>query len=147
MDVIPPIPQKITELGDLPLGVRDFIYLEKDGIPLLRYIGIMFIALSDMNLTSRIDAYISNISFPWSKKKEAQVTVGALIVYKVEKDAASGPWKFTRLWVKSYSVQTNIIYWAAELKLLSVGMDEGDIHCLRVAPDTGYVQHEDVSEC
>ena len=107
-------------------------------------VGVLFVALSDMNLTSRIDAYISNLSFPWSKKKETQVTVGALLVYKVEKTPEATNWVFTRLWVKSYAVQTNILSWAAELKLLTVGMDEGQIHCIRVLPESGFVQHEDV---
>ena len=47
-------PVKVTELGDLNLGGRDFIYLRED--------NIMFVAMSDMNITSRIDAYLTNVS-------------------------------------------------------------------------------------
>lgn len=48
-------PIKIAELGDLNLGGRDFIYLEKD--------QYLIVAISDMNITSRIDAYLTNVTF------------------------------------------------------------------------------------
>lgn len=48
-------PIKIAELGDLNLGGRDFIYLEKD--------QYLIVAMSDMNITSRIDAYLTNVTF------------------------------------------------------------------------------------
>ena len=47
-------PIKQAELGDLNLGGRDFIFLEEQ--------GILMIAMSDMNITSRIDAYLTNVS-------------------------------------------------------------------------------------
>ena len=46
-------PIKVCELSELNLGGRDFIYLEEE--------GIMFVAMSDMNITSRIDAYLTNV--------------------------------------------------------------------------------------
>lgn len=46
-------PEKFSELGDLNLGGRDFIYLEKE--------NVLFVAMSDMNITSRIDAYLTNV--------------------------------------------------------------------------------------
>lgn len=46
-------PVKVTELSDLNLGGRDFIYLRDK--------GVMFVAMSDMNITSRIDAYLTNV--------------------------------------------------------------------------------------
>jgi len=46
-------PVKIAEMSDLNLGGRDFIYLREE--------GVMFLAMSDMNITSRIDAYLTNV--------------------------------------------------------------------------------------
>lgn len=48
-------PVKIAEMSDLNLGGRDFIYLREE--------GVMFLAMSDMNITSRIDAYLTNVRF------------------------------------------------------------------------------------
>ena len=61
----------------------------------------MFVALSDMSLASRLDAYLTNASLPWEKKKESvetYATVGALLFYQigVEKDGKN--WNFNRLW-------------------------------------------------
>lgn len=56
-----------------------------------------------MNITSRVDAYLTNVNFPWEKKTDTHVTVGALMLYrfKVENNVHS----FEKLWVKSYPVQ------------------------------------------
>lgn len=47
-------PMKVTELHDLNLGGRDFVYLRES--------NLLFVAMSDMNITSRIDAYLTNVS-------------------------------------------------------------------------------------
>lgn len=46
-------PMKVTELSDLNLGGRDFVYLREE--------GVIFVAMSDMNITSRLDAYLTNV--------------------------------------------------------------------------------------
>jgi hypothetical protein len=46
-------PIKVAELGDLNLGGRDFIYLPEE--------RLLFVAMSDMNITSRLDAYLTNV--------------------------------------------------------------------------------------
>jgi hypothetical protein len=46
-------PVKVAELGDLNLGGRDFIYLNEE--------KLLFVAMSDMNITSRLDAYLTNV--------------------------------------------------------------------------------------
>jgi len=48
-------PIKLAELGGLNFGGRDFVYLEKE--------GVMFVAESDMNITSRVDAYLTNVNW------------------------------------------------------------------------------------
>ena len=56
-----------------------------------------------MNITSRVDAYLTNVNFPWEKKTDTHVTVGALMLYrfKVENNVHS----FEKLWVKSFPTQ------------------------------------------
>lgn len=57
-----------------------------------------------MKITSRLDAYLTNITLSWGKYSGTHVTIGALLAYRVSKDADTGIWKFDRLWVKSYPV-------------------------------------------
>ena len=71
-------PHKIAELSDLNLGGRDFIYAREE--------NLLFVAMSDMNVASRIDAYLTNVNFFWEKgsgKGDSYASVGALSAYKV----------------------------------------------------------------
>ena len=83
-------PVKIAEMEGFPLGVRDFIYANER--------GWMFVALSDMKLASRLDAYLTNASLPWEKKKEKDdptyATVGALVFYDVTVKPDGKTWGF-----------------------------------------------------
>ena len=45
-------PLKLSECSN-PLGVRDFLYVENE--------NMLFVSLSDMEVTSRIDAYLTNV--------------------------------------------------------------------------------------
>ena len=58
----------------------------------------MFVAMSDMNLLTRVDSYFTNLTLPWEKSKtkgkgalreEAVSTVGALQHYIVTEDGFS----------------------------------------------------------
>ena len=44
----------------MPIGVRDFVYVNDK--------AWLFVALSDMKLTSRLDSYLTNVNLPWEKK-------------------------------------------------------------------------------
>jgi len=93
-------PNKISEFSDLPLGVRDFIYL--------KYENVILLACADMNIASRIDAYITNVNLPWEKKTDAHISVGAVFAYKVVQDS-SGSYYFEKLWAKSFPKQVHIL--------------------------------------
>ena len=47
-------PIKLAEITDLQLGGRDFCYVESR--------GLLFIAMSEMNIGNRLDSYITNVS-------------------------------------------------------------------------------------
>lgn len=49
------MPVKVAEINDLPLGGRDFHYVE--------HLNTLFVAVSEMKITSRLDSYITNVSF------------------------------------------------------------------------------------
>mmetsp|Transcript_17681 Transcript_17681/g.29885 ORF Transcript_17681/g.29885 Transcript_17681/m.29885 type:complete len:121 (+) Transcript_17681:733-1095(+) len=80
--------KKIGWMSNFGKGVRDFIYLPK--------YQSGFVALSDMNIISRMDSYFTNFTMPWEKKKdqkqekksilkeEAVSTVGALQHFRIQ---------------------------------------------------------------
>ena len=92
-------PTKLAEIPDLPLGARDMIYL--------KYENLMFLACSDMNIASRLDAYVTNFNLPWEKKTDAHISVGALFAFKVTY-SSDGSYHFDKLWAKSFPTQVII---------------------------------------
>lgn len=93
-------PDQLSSIHDLPLGVRDMVYSKHE--------NLLFLACSDMNISSRIDAYVTNFNFPWEKKTDAHITVGAVFAYKV-KINAEGAYEFDKLWAKSFPVQVFLL--------------------------------------
>jgi hypothetical protein len=130
-------PEKIAEYVDLPLGIRDFIYL--------KYEGICYLACSDMNIASRMDAYITNVNFPWEKKTDAHISVGAVFAYKVTNDS-NNAFYFEKLWAKSFPKQTGVLSWEPESYTLAVGLDDGKIFFYKVNSDSNFLQFDELCE-
>ena len=113
-----PAPLKIAELNDISLSVKDFLYIENEIDK-----DFLFIAVSDSKITSKIDAYITNLTFPWEKESTAPMAIGALIIYSIEKKSKDNSgWKFDKKWAKTYNSETNILCWDKITKLLCLGM-------------------------
>lgn len=108
----------------------------------MKYEKIIILAVSDMNITSRVDAYLTNVNFPWEKKTETHVTVGALMLYRFKVDNNSHT--FEKLWVKSFPVQTSCLYWEGEKNFLAVGLDNGKIKIYKIAPEMNFMQYDEV---
>ena len=108
------------------------------------HIEIMFVALSDMNVVSKVDAFFSNLKFPWSKDKDVQAIIGAVLAFRVSKAEDNSNWKFERIWAKTYGVQTSVLAWSTQLGLLTVGMDNGKVNSIRVTAESQYKKNEDV---
>jgi len=94
-------PNKLAEIPDLPLGARDMIYL--------KYENLMFLACSDMNIASRLDAYVTNFNLPWEKKTDAHISVGAVFAFKVTYNT-EGNYNFDKLWAKSFPTQVRVFF-------------------------------------
>jgi hypothetical protein len=129
---------KINEYTELPLGIRDFIYLKYD--------KIAFVACSDMNIASRIDAYITNVNFPWEKKTDSNITVGAVFAFKTKEDPVTNEISFEKLWAKSFPTQTGVIYWDSESNTLAVGLDDGRIFFYKTSPESNYMHYDQICE-
>jgi len=99
-----------------------------------------------MNITSRLDSYLTNFTFPWEKAtagQENSSTVGALVVYKVSM-TATDDWKFERMWTRTFNSQTNVLHWCAEMETLFVGLDSGVTHQLFIPKEYNHMRYQEV---
>ena len=87
-------PTIIYENNELPLGVRDCIYFEEG--------QILFLVCSDMNIASRVDAYITNVNLPWEKKTNEHISVGAVFAFKVIEDRRGNSYMFEKIMGKIF---------------------------------------------
>jgi len=54
-----------------------------------------------MNISSRFDAYLTNVTLPWENKASGFQLVSAIQVFKVVKKEDS--WEFLKMWIKTFS--------------------------------------------
>ena len=125
--------EKKYELTELPIGIRDFFYLQEE--------SIMFTACSDMKLASRVDSYITNVNLPWEKNTD-HITVGAVIAFKLNFKANDPSGIFERRWAKSFPTQTGVINYSLDKNILMVGLDNGKIILFQTGLDTKYTEYE-----
>lgn len=142
--------KKIAFMQDLQKGGRDFIYLPQ--------YQTIFVAMSDMNLATRLDSYFTNMTMPWEKKDKTQkksvlredavATVGALQHFRIqiEQGEKNNKWRASPTWAKTYASQTNILHWCDEQSILYCGLDSGLIMRYKCSKDKYLIQMEELSE-
>ena len=131
-------PTLLSEFNKLPLSIQNFIYLEDD--------GIIFLACSDMDMKSRIEAYITNTSLPWeSKTTTTHISVGGFFVFKVLYNPDKG-FKFEKVYAKSFPEQTTCISWNKISNTIHVGLDSGRMVFYKLNPDSNFSQFEQYIE-
>ena len=130
-------PTKIYENNELPLGVRDCIYFEEG--------QILFIVCCDMNITSRVDAYITNINLPWEAKTDQHISVGAVFAFKAIEDKKGNSYYFEKLWAKSFPEQTGVVNFNKDALLLEVGLDSGSIIFYKTSIESKYSVFDEVA--
>ena len=126
-------PVKLSEFNDLPLGIRDFIYLQNE--------GVIFLICSDMNIASRVDAYITNVNLPWESKTDAHISVGAFFAFRVKFDINKGL-MFEKVFAKSFPEQTGVINFDRESNSVNIGLDTGRIIFYKLNPESSFTQYE-----
>ena len=127
-------PSEEGKLENIPLGVRDFIYDNKE--------GVIFMCCSDMNIISRADSMLSNFRFPWEKKSEENVPLGGTFCFRVQKLEIG--FEFVRCWSKAYTVQTGIINFDKKTLTVAVGLDDGSIFLYKVEPESNFSKFSDL---
>ena len=127
-------PSEEGKLENIPLGVRDFIYDNKE--------GVIFMCCSDMNIISRADSMLSNFRFPWEKKSEENVPLGGVFCLRFQKLEIG--FEFVRCWSKAYTVQTGIINFDKKTLTVAVGLDDGSIFLYKVEPESNFSKFSDL---
>ena len=92
---------KIYDYHKLPLGVRNFM--------IIPHREIMLVCCSEMNIITRADTMLSNFSFPWEKKKDEHVPLGAAFIYQCKPDKKE-IYIIHKIWAQPFQFQTSVIY-------------------------------------
>ena len=130
-------PTIIYENNELPLGVRDCIYFEEA--------SILFLVCCDMNITNRVDAYITNVNLPWEKKTNEYISVGAVFAFKVIGDKKGNSYYFEKLWAKSFQEQIGVVNFNKNSLILQVGLDSGTIILYQTSVESKYLAYDEIS--
>ena len=136
-EVIPNDVKLKHEYKKLPLGVRDFILVPNK--------QIMCVCCSDMNAMSRGNSMMANFSFGKSKKPETVIPLGAAFILQCEPDEKE-IYKIHKIWIKTFPIQTGVIYWEDENEIFCVGNDDGRIHIFKAVPNTHYLKMDTFTE-
>ena len=129
-------PTIIYENNELPQGVRDFVYYEEA--------NMMFIVCCDMKITSRIDAYVTNVNLPWEKKTDEHISVGSVFAFKVYNDKTGAPSKYEKIWAKSFPEQTGVVNFDKDAFVLEVGLDSGTVVFFKTSPESKFTVYEEI---
>ena len=129
-------PTILYENNELPLGVRDCFFFEEG--------HILFLVCCDMNITSRVDAYITNVNLPWEKKTGEHISVGAVFAYKVLEDKKGNPINFEKLWAKSFPEQTGVVNFNKDELVLQVGLDSGTIVFYKTSVESKFLAFDEI---
>ena len=113
-------------MSSFSLGIRDFHYEDDKGDGSLckleltnSYLGLLFVGISDMNVASRVDSYLTNMKLPWEKDlKTTVVTVGAVECYLC---TSKTELRFDRSWSRTFPSQLICIYWDQSSCSLAIG--------------------------
>lgn len=127
-------PSIIFSFEQIPLGIRDFYQFSKE--------NILFIVCCDMNITSRVDAYLINVNLPWEKKTGAHIPVGAFFAFKIHTNKPNG-YGIEKLWAKSFPEQTGVVNFDEEALIVQVGLDTGSIVIYQTTVESNYVQYDE----
>jgi WD40 repeat protein len=97
-----------------------------------------------MNITSRVDAYITNVNLPWEKKTDQHISVGAVFAFKVIEDKRVNSYYFEKLWAKSFPEQTGVVNFNKKELVLQVGLDSGTIIFYRTSAESKYLAFDEI---
>ena len=124
------------EYKKLPLGVRDFMVVP--------HREIMCVCCSDMSAISRSNSAMANLSVRKGSGKE-YIPLGAAFIYQCKPDEKE-IYIIHKIWVKTFPIQTGVLYWEDVNEIYCVGNDDGKIHIFKAVPNTHYLKMDTLAE-
>lgn len=105
-------PTLVKEIPNFIYGVRDFHY-QRDQ-------SLLFALVSDMNVASRVDSYLSNMKMPWDREDKPLCvsSVGVLECYLERKNEK---FTFDKLWSRGFASQAICLLWEQQSNTVVVG--------------------------
>ena len=128
--------QIVYEYTRLPLGCRNF--------QVIPHRGIMVVCCSNMNILSRSNVLLSNISLV-SKNDDDKIPMGAAFIYQCE-PSKQEIYAIHKIWAKPFPIQTGTIYWEDKNEIFCVGNDDGKIYIFKAKPNTHYMEMSQLAE-
>ena len=138
------IPNQMDIKGriDQKLGYRDILHMPQ--------YKLYFAASADTNVTSRLDSYLNNAKFLWSKKaKENQEVmkkvVGAVSCWQKTKETTLMHENYEIMWQVEFKSQAICMRVCEDQEIVAVGTDDGFLRIFMVdfeQPKNVVVKHE-----
>lgn len=106
-------------------GIRDYIYLEEE--------GLFYIATADMNPVSKFKSNVSNTKLPWESDGKSVMEIGSLECWAFGDSYG----KFVKQWSKGYPKEATCIHYDKGSKRILVGLEDGVIDVVQTVTN-GY---------
>ena len=150
-------PELIDVIDNSPLCVNEIQYIEKE--------NILFISLSDFNITAKVGTFVKNNDLiNWNKEEVSSQLLsendlnnpnanpsspGAFCVYKIvtfknKKNILKV--KLERIFLKYFNELTGNLYYDIKTNLFLIGFNSGKIIFYKVLPESVYTQFDYMSE-
>ena len=130
----------VTQIYDYqkcPLGIRDFI--------IVPHREIMLVCCSNMNIISRTNIAITNLTFGVNKSEDNQIPMGAAFIYQCKPDVKE-IYIIHKIWAKPFPVQTGVIYWDDKNEIYCIGLDDGRVFAYKGDSKTNYIEMNQICE-
>ena len=127
----------VYDYKKLPFGCRNF--------QVIPHRGIMVVCCSNMNIISRSNVLITNLSLGIAKNDDDKIPMGAAFIYQCE-PSKEEIYAIHKIWAKPFPIQTGTLFWEDKNEVFCVGNDDGKIYVYKAKPNTHYMEMNQIAE-
>ena len=130
----------VTQIYDYkkcPLGVRSFI--------IVPHREIMLVCCSDMNILSRTNVTLANLTMGIKKDDDSLIPLGAAFIYQCKPDKKE-IYIIHKIWGKPFPFQTGVIHWDDINEIYCIGLDDGRVFAYKGDSKTYYLEMNKICE-
>ena len=101
--------------------------------------------ISNMNILSRSNVLLTNISLDMTKNDDDKIPIGAAFIYQYE-PSKEEIYTIHKIWSKIFPIQKGTIYWEDTNEKFCVGNNDGKIFVYKAKPNIHYMEMNEVTE-